>query len=181
MTSTGLRIYTTIIALICGAAVAWSIHQSSLATSWQADARSWHHGTAIARADTANRSSRSSVDARGPDIRIDCRSALNGRTLDRCRWRSTPGRAHPWIMRCPASHLCGGGRRRQRERASEQAAACQRDECPCHDAFPSIRYDLRNPVSQSDCMRTEDTSSLAVAGFRRRKATAERQRHEPID
>jgi hypothetical protein len=42
MTSTGLRIYTTIIALICGAAVAWSIHQSSLATSWQADARSWH-------------------------------------------------------------------------------------------------------------------------------------------
>jgi hypothetical protein len=42
MTSTGLRIYTTIIALICGAAVAWSIHQSSLASSWQADARSWH-------------------------------------------------------------------------------------------------------------------------------------------
>src|SRR4029077_15002057 len=31
-----------------------------------ADARSWHHGTAIARADAANRSSRSSVDARRP-------------------------------------------------------------------------------------------------------------------
>jgi hypothetical protein len=42
MTSTGLRIYTTIIALICGGAVAWSIHQASLASSWQADARSWH-------------------------------------------------------------------------------------------------------------------------------------------
>jgi hypothetical protein len=42
MTSTGLRIYTTVIALICGGAVAWSIHQASLASSWQADARSWH-------------------------------------------------------------------------------------------------------------------------------------------
>ncbi|MGH3075866.1 MAG: hypothetical protein ACRDQC_13095 [Gaiellales bacterium] len=42
MTSAGLRIYTTIIALICGAAVAWSIHQASLASSWQADASSWH-------------------------------------------------------------------------------------------------------------------------------------------
>src|SRR3954467_11503217 len=42
MTSTGLRIYTTVIALICGAAVAWSIHQASLASSWQTDARSWH-------------------------------------------------------------------------------------------------------------------------------------------
>jgi hypothetical protein len=42
MTSTGLRIYTTIIALICGGAVAWSIHQASLASSWQADASSWH-------------------------------------------------------------------------------------------------------------------------------------------
>ena len=42
MTSTGLRIYTTVIALICGGAVAWSIHQASMASSWQADARSWH-------------------------------------------------------------------------------------------------------------------------------------------
>jgi hypothetical protein len=41
MTSTALRIYTAAIALICGAAVAWSIHQSSIASSWQADARSW--------------------------------------------------------------------------------------------------------------------------------------------
>jgi hypothetical protein len=42
MTNTGLRIYTTVIALICGGALAWSIHQSSVATAWQADARSWH-------------------------------------------------------------------------------------------------------------------------------------------
>jgi len=42
MTNTALRIYTTVIALICGGAVAWSIHQSSITTAWQADARSWH-------------------------------------------------------------------------------------------------------------------------------------------
>jgi hypothetical protein len=42
MTNTALRVYTTVIALICGGAVAWSIHQSSIATAWQADARSWH-------------------------------------------------------------------------------------------------------------------------------------------
>ncbi len=41
MNSTALRIYTTVIALICGGAVAWSIHQSSITTAWQADARSW--------------------------------------------------------------------------------------------------------------------------------------------
>jgi hypothetical protein len=41
MTSRALRIYTAAIALICGAAVAWSIHQSSIASAWQADARSW--------------------------------------------------------------------------------------------------------------------------------------------
>jgi hypothetical protein len=42
MTNVALRIYTAAIALICGAAVAWSIHQSSITTAWQADARSWH-------------------------------------------------------------------------------------------------------------------------------------------
>jgi hypothetical protein len=42
MTNTALRVYTTVIALICGGAVAWSIHQSSITTAWQADARSWH-------------------------------------------------------------------------------------------------------------------------------------------
>jgi hypothetical protein len=42
MTSTALRVYTTVIALICGGAVAWSIHQSSITAAWQADARSWH-------------------------------------------------------------------------------------------------------------------------------------------
>ena len=39
MTSMALRIYTAAIALICGAAVAWSIHQGSTASAWQADAR----------------------------------------------------------------------------------------------------------------------------------------------
>ena len=42
MTSRALRIYTAVIALICGAAVTWSIHQGSIASAWQADARSWH-------------------------------------------------------------------------------------------------------------------------------------------
>ncbi len=42
MTNSALRVYTTVIALICGGAVAWSIHQSSITTAWQADARSWH-------------------------------------------------------------------------------------------------------------------------------------------
>jgi hypothetical protein len=42
MTNTALRVYTTVVALICGGAVAWSIHQSSITTAWQADARSWH-------------------------------------------------------------------------------------------------------------------------------------------
>jgi hypothetical protein len=42
MTNTALRVYTTVIALICGGAVAWSIHQSSITTAWQADSRSWH-------------------------------------------------------------------------------------------------------------------------------------------
>jgi hypothetical protein len=42
MTNSALRIYTTVIALICGGAVAWSIHQSSITTAWEADARSWH-------------------------------------------------------------------------------------------------------------------------------------------
>jgi hypothetical protein len=42
MTNPALRVYTTVIALICGGAVAWSIHQSSITTAWQADARSWH-------------------------------------------------------------------------------------------------------------------------------------------
>jgi len=41
MTSMALRIYTAVIALICGAAVAWSIHQNSIASAWQVDSRSW--------------------------------------------------------------------------------------------------------------------------------------------
>lgn len=42
MASTGIRIYTALIAIICGAAIAWSIHQSSIASAWQADSLSWH-------------------------------------------------------------------------------------------------------------------------------------------
>jgi hypothetical protein len=41
MTSTAIRIYTVIIAIVCGAALAWSIHQSSVAAAWRADSRSW--------------------------------------------------------------------------------------------------------------------------------------------
>jgi hypothetical protein len=50
MTNTALRVYTALIAVICGGAVAWSIHQSSIATAWQADARSWHSLAAQAAA-----------------------------------------------------------------------------------------------------------------------------------
>lgn len=46
MTSAALRIYTAVIALICAAAVAWSIHQSSIAAAWRADSGSWQ---AVAR------------------------------------------------------------------------------------------------------------------------------------
>ncbi|MEP6641769.1 MAG: hypothetical protein ABJB93_07655 [Gaiellales bacterium] len=56
MTNSALRIYTTVIALICGGAVAWSIHQSSITTSWQADARSWHSLAAQAVAHDRNTS-----------------------------------------------------------------------------------------------------------------------------
>lgn len=50
MTNPALRVYTTVIALICGGAVAWSIHQGSITTAWQADARSWHSLAARAAA-----------------------------------------------------------------------------------------------------------------------------------
>jgi hypothetical protein len=41
MTSPAIRIYTAVVAVVCGIAVAWSIHQSSIAVAWQADSRSW--------------------------------------------------------------------------------------------------------------------------------------------
>jgi hypothetical protein len=41
MTSTPIRIYTAVVAVVCGIAVAWSIHQSTIAAAWQADSRSW--------------------------------------------------------------------------------------------------------------------------------------------
>jgi hypothetical protein len=60
MTNTALRVYTALIAVICGGAVAWSIHQSSIATAWQADARSWHTlaAQAVAHDHTTTRSMR---------------------------------------------------------------------------------------------------------------------------
>jgi hypothetical protein len=42
MASVGIRIYTAVIAIVCGAAIAWSIHQSSIASAWQADSLAWH-------------------------------------------------------------------------------------------------------------------------------------------
>jgi hypothetical protein len=42
MTSLALRIYTAAIAVICAGAVAWSLHQGSVASAWKADAGSWH-------------------------------------------------------------------------------------------------------------------------------------------
>ena len=59
MTNTALRVYTTVIALICGGAVAWSIHQSSITTAWQADARSWQ--TLAAQAVTHDRATTRSM------------------------------------------------------------------------------------------------------------------------
>lgn len=41
MTSAALKAYTIVIALICGAALAWSIDQQHLAASTAADARNW--------------------------------------------------------------------------------------------------------------------------------------------
>jgi hypothetical protein len=41
MTSAALKLYTAVIALVCAAAIAWSIHQSSAAATWQAEAGKW--------------------------------------------------------------------------------------------------------------------------------------------
>jgi len=53
MTSLALRIYTAAIAVICAGAVAWSLHQGSVASAWKADAGSWHAlaAQAVARYD----------------------------------------------------------------------------------------------------------------------------------
>lgn len=41
MTSFAVKVYTVVIALVCGAALAWSIDQQHAAVTAQADARAW--------------------------------------------------------------------------------------------------------------------------------------------
>lgn len=41
MTSLAIKVYTVVIALVCGAALAWSIDQQHAAVTAQADARAW--------------------------------------------------------------------------------------------------------------------------------------------
>lgn len=41
MTSAALKLYTAVTALVCAGAIAWSIHQSSAATTWRAEAGKW--------------------------------------------------------------------------------------------------------------------------------------------
>lgn len=41
MTSTALRIYTVAIALVCAAAVVFSLRAQNMASGWQSDSRAW--------------------------------------------------------------------------------------------------------------------------------------------
>ena len=41
MTSTALKLYTAAIAVLCAAAIAWTINQSTAAASWRNEARAW--------------------------------------------------------------------------------------------------------------------------------------------
>lgn len=43
MSSVALKTYTVMVALICGATLAWSIDQQHVAATSSADARSWQH------------------------------------------------------------------------------------------------------------------------------------------
>lgn len=51
MTSVAIKTYTVVIALICGATLAWSINQQHLAATSATDARSWQQ---LARATVAH-------------------------------------------------------------------------------------------------------------------------------
>ena len=51
MSSVAIKTYTVVIALICGATLAWSINQQHLAATSAADARSWQQ---LARATVAH-------------------------------------------------------------------------------------------------------------------------------
>jgi len=41
MTSTALKLYTTVVAVLCAAAIAWTINQSTAAAAWRNEAFSW--------------------------------------------------------------------------------------------------------------------------------------------
>lgn len=41
MTDTALKVYTAVIALVCFAAIAWSINQTTTANAWSAEAGNW--------------------------------------------------------------------------------------------------------------------------------------------
>ena len=51
MTSVAIKTYTVVIALICGATLAWSINQQHLAATSATDARNWQQ---LARATVAH-------------------------------------------------------------------------------------------------------------------------------
>lgn len=41
MTSATLKVYTAVVAVVCAAAIAWSINQSAAAASWQSEVGRW--------------------------------------------------------------------------------------------------------------------------------------------
>ncbi|HET6848970.1 MAG TPA: hypothetical protein VFH74_08935 [Gaiellales bacterium] len=41
MTSAAVKLYTVVVAVLCAAAVAWTINQSSAASAWRTEAQSW--------------------------------------------------------------------------------------------------------------------------------------------
>jgi hypothetical protein len=41
MTSATLKVYTAVVAVVCAAAIAWSINQSAAAASWRSEVSRW--------------------------------------------------------------------------------------------------------------------------------------------
>jgi hypothetical protein len=41
MTSMAVKLYTILVAVLCAAAVAWTINQSAAASAWRTEARAW--------------------------------------------------------------------------------------------------------------------------------------------
>ena len=41
MTSVAVKLYTVVIGVLCAAALAWTINQSSAASAWRAEAQAW--------------------------------------------------------------------------------------------------------------------------------------------